>query len=385
MKIFLGYASEHLETAQEVYRFLKTINDEVWFDKDALIGGDDWDRERSEAQKNADFVVHLISKEIFSRPGVVNREIKQTLRLIEDQPIGASYAIFIRLDELRMPVELLRFQYIDYFKETWRDQLSQAVAKRLGQLGGAGTVLKIAPTKTTTVKSDRGNTSYDAQPSTVESSVSTEHYLVSTDYLQYPSGSVYWDFVNARLATEALGGFIGAAADFNQMDDQDKERAREYKAPFEWNFNMQEFFRSGDLLSIRSSVYFYTGGAHPNYGTTTLNFLGPNYGLCSINELLGHEKEKASRLLDYCEKVLVAMFDDGDVPKDYINDTFKNSNYTWRLTSQYNFDKKGLTINFSPYDVLPFAFGSHEIFVPWRFVISLLDPKYQFLEDQLNN
>lgn len=80
MKIFLGYASERLEAAQEVYDFLKTLNEDVWFDKVSLTGGDDWDRERATAQQNADFVVHLISADVFSRPGVVNREIKQTLR-----------------------------------------------------------------------------------------------------------------------------------------------------------------------------------------------------------------------------------------------------------------------------------------------------------------
>lgn len=383
MRIFLGYASEHLETAREVYALLKSLNDEVWFDKEALIGGDDWDRERAEAQKIADFVVHLISKEVFSRPGVVNREIKQTLRLIEDQPIGASYAVFIRLDELRMPVELLRFQYIDYFSETWRDQLTQAVAKRLGQLGG--TVLRIAPARTTTVKDDlSGSAVRGASPSKIETSVSTEFYSISAEYLQYPQGAVYWDFVNARLATEALGGFVHAVADFNQMDNYDKDRAKEYNAPHEWNYNMQEFFRHRDFLSVRSSVYFYTGGAHPNYAVTTLNFLGPEYGLCSINDLLGHDRDKAARLLEYCKNVLIAMFDE-EGPKDFIYDTFQNEKYTWNLASQFNYDEKGLTVNFSPYDVLPFAFGSHEIFVPWRFAATLLDSKYEKLEEQLSN
>ena len=130
MKIFLGYASEHTEAAREIYGFLKSINDDVWFDKESLVGGDDWDRERAAAQQKADFVIHVISSEVFARAGVVNREIKQTLKLVEDQPIGASYVVFMRLDDLRMPAELIRFQYIDHFKDAWRDQLAQAVASR---------------------------------------------------------------------------------------------------------------------------------------------------------------------------------------------------------------------------------------------------------------
>ena len=67
MKIFLGYASEHTETAREIYGFLKTINYDVWFDKVSLVGGDDWDRERASAQQEADFVIHLISSEVFAQ------------------------------------------------------------------------------------------------------------------------------------------------------------------------------------------------------------------------------------------------------------------------------------------------------------------------------
>ena len=107
VRIFLGYASEHVQTAWEVYWALKELGDGLWFDKESLVGGDDWDRERAAAQQQAQFVVHLISSEVFARAGVVNREIKQTLKLVEDQPIGPSYALFVRLDEVRARIDLL--------------------------------------------------------------------------------------------------------------------------------------------------------------------------------------------------------------------------------------------------------------------------------------
>lgn len=381
MKVFLGYASEHTGTAREIYGFLKSITDDVWFDKESLVGGDDWDRERAAAQQKADFVVHLISSEIFARPGVVNREIKQTLKLVEDQPIGASYVVFMRLDDLRMPAELIRFQYIDHFKDAWRDQLAQAVAKRAAQLGGV--VAKLAPETTTTV-TEKGQTLGGAkQIARVESGVTTEFFIVSSDHIQYPPDGVYWDFVNARLASEALGGFVGAIADFKQLDDDDKRRIKEYNWPHEWGFTMQEFFRRADFLSVRSSIYWYGGGAHPNHAITTLNFLGPDYGLCTIRDLLGGDDDKAFRLVGYCKKVLLAMFD-GEGLEDFINQSFDDRQYTWNLAAQYNFDDRGLTINFSPYDVLPYAFGSHEVFVPWRFAETILDARFADLQAKLN-
>lgn len=381
MKIFLGYASENTETAREIYSFLKTINDDVWFDKVSLIGGDDWDRERAAAQQNADFVVHLISSEVFARAGVVNREIKQTIKLVEDQPIGASYVVFMRLDELRMPAELIRFQYIDHFRDSWRDQLAQAVAKRSAQLGGA--VAK-ATLETTTTVTEKGHTEVGAQKlARVESAVTTEFYIVSSDHIQYPTDGVYWDFVNARLASESLGGFVGAITDFKRLDEDEKKRIKERNLPHEWGLTMQEFFRRGDFLSVRSSLYWYGGGVHPNHGITTLNFLGPDYGLCRIQDLLGRDDDKAFRLVEYCKKVLLAMFD-GEGLEDFITRSFEDRRYTWNLASQFNFDDRGLTINFSPYDILPYAFGSHEVFVPWRFVESMLDDRFADLESKLN-
>ena len=146
---------------------------------------------------------------------------------------------------------------------------------------------------------------------------------------------------------------------------------------------MQEFFRHDDFVSTRSLIFSYMGGAHPNYGITTLNFLGPKFGLCSINNLLGHNEENAFRLIEYCKKVLLAMFDDEGI-KEFVSESFSNTKFTWSLASQFNFDTRGLTINFSPYDVLPFAFGSHEVFVPWRFTTPLLDEHYRGLEDELS-
>lgn len=40
-------------------------------------------------------------------------------------------------------------------------------------------------------------------------------------------------------------------------------------------------------------------------------------------------------------------------------------------------------MNFGPYEVLPYAFGSHEVFVPWRFAAPLLNKKYEGMEEKL--
>ena len=90
MKVFVGYPSEHRSEAREVAGYLRSQVEEVWLDVDALAGGDDWDAERLEAQRRADFIIHLCSNAINSPGGPVVREIRETLRLLEDQPFRSN-------------------------------------------------------------------------------------------------------------------------------------------------------------------------------------------------------------------------------------------------------------------------------------------------------
>jgi hypothetical protein len=317
-------------------------------------------------------VVHLISKEVFGRSGVVNREINQTLELMKDQPIGRTYAIFLRLENIRPPAELLHIQYLDYFSMGWQDKLAYAVCKRTHQSVGASA----SPEKTTVAEDSA------AAFSRADSSVSGKFFSVSCSYPQYFGAGTYWDSVNACIKAEALGGFVKAVANYNNFDQQQLEFVRKHDQHLEWGLNITEFYRLNDFVSVRLAIYDWQGGAHPSYGIRSLNFLGSGFGRCSIQELLGYSEANASRVLKYCKRVLIAMFD-GDGIDDYIHHAFDDPDYTWALISQFNFDYKGLTVNFSPYDVLPFAFGSHEVLVPWRVARPLLDTPFHNLETKL--
>ena len=120
MKIFLGYPSEHLAEAREVAEYLRSRAESVWLDIDALAGGDRWDAERLEALRNADFIIHLCSNAINTRGGPVVREIRETLRLMEDQPFRSNLALCMRLEDIRLPLELMSIHYIDMFRTLHR-------------------------------------------------------------------------------------------------------------------------------------------------------------------------------------------------------------------------------------------------------------------------
>lgn len=374
MKIFLGYPSEHERIAWEVYGFLKSIGDDVWFDKVSLIAGTDWDKEREKGQREADLVVHLCSEAILKRAGVVNREINQTLRLVEDQPLGSLYVIPIRLEPIKMPVELTRFQYFD-FGDGWQKRLSEGIEKRRAQLSGEASETP-KPPQITEEKPLLGLQK-------IEFEEITDAYECRGEYLRYDEEGLYWTFVNGALAAESLKGFYDARHDFRTLFDDDgtpDEDGRKH----EWSVSAEEVFRACDLVSVRFYNYIgYAVAAHPNHYITTLNFFGVNSGTANIQQLLGHSVESAHKILTYCEKVIIAEFE-GELEMESFFEGYKETEEkVWKLLGQFNFDRQGMTFNFSPYDVLPYVFGSHEVHVPWRFIEPMLSDGYEAIVEKL--
>lgn len=367
MKIFLGYPSEHPEVAQQVLGFVTSLGHEVWFDKKSIVAGTEWDRERQEGQQQAQLVIHIYSEEISKRPGVVHREIKQSLRLVDDQPLGSLYIVTIRLDRVRLPVELTRFHYVD-FVDGWKGRLAEALAKRQAQL--VGSVVTGTKQSVTEEKAASGSRK-------IEFEELTPAYECRGEYLQYTDEGAYWTYVNGAIASHALG-------DYFRMLNQLK---RLYGPPtddrkHEWSITIEEFFRSGDLLSIR--FYSYVGiasAAHPNHYIRTINFFGRDAGSMRIEELLGQSREQAMKIINYCEGVVAATLRDEVGEVSFFDECKTNEEDTWRALQHYGFDKKGLTFNFSPYAVLPYALGSHEVLVPWR-LISIPD-QYQDIVKKL--
>jgi hypothetical protein len=123
-------------------------------------------------------------------------------------------------------------------------------------------------------------------------------------------------------------------------------------------------------VSVKIFTFFFgSGAAHHNYRYSTLNFAGPGVGKFSLQQLFSADLETAALLRKYCEldiKRQLVMID-SDIGE--IEFWWPEQDYRlWDAFSEFNFDKSGLTLIFSPYDILPFVFGAHEVHVPWDMV-----------------
>ena len=130
MKIFLSYPSEQLETARDVYAFLTSLEVDVWFDKESLVAGQDWAREISKAQTEADLIVQICSTEIANKTGVIQKELKETLELLKLRPLGSLYLICMKTDEANLPPELIKFQHITYSDKNWKVNLVRSLLSK---------------------------------------------------------------------------------------------------------------------------------------------------------------------------------------------------------------------------------------------------------------
>jgi hypothetical protein len=367
MKIFLGYPSEHVSEAREIFTFLRSAGLDAWFDKDALTGGDEWELEIERAQHGADMAIHLISQAQLNRSGIVNKEIRRTLDRNQSRAFGRAYAIFIRLEDYTLPLELSRFHYVDYFRRGWQDELIRIIDKNQDTAqSGKVELLRI---------SDENRYGRWEKIEFIENN---SFFEGSGNYIRYLSDELYWTLINSNTSSHVLGEFFGFRSDVfaNYAEPQEEDT----KSTIEINSDV--FFESRDIVSLRFYNYFgWARAAHPNHHVTSLNFLGESRGKVEIQYLFANNDDTARKVLKAAERIIVASLDgvDGFTFDDYTSDITS----VWSLISQYNVDSRGLTINISPYQVLPYVYGIHEALIPWHFLEGDLSETFVDLPSRL--
>ncbi|MGO6816345.1 TIR domain-containing protein [Rhizobium brockwellii] len=369
MKIFVGYANEDKEVARDIVAFLEALGLDVWFDKKSLIAGDDWDAERLAAQQAADLIIHICSEQIMARSGVVNREIRETLRIAEDKPFGGTFVIFVRVGGVRLPVSFLRYHYVDY-EGDWQQSLMAAIGKKAESV--KSTSLSSAPS----FKRDSSvSLSEKFTTKTIEEQEKT--YSISVEYISYKNSYIYFRMVNSHIEAKVLELYHEFKADIEQADLKEDS---EWFRPWEYQVRAEEFYQFKDFISIGYFVYMDTGGAHGNHHMRTSNFFGSRLGKVDVKEILGYDDGKAHKLLTYCLRVVEAGLDEPD-PATWLIDQ-NDTEAVWRVLENFNFDNKGLTFNFSPYDITAYVMGDHEVTMPWQvasghLIEKFLEPWYQ--------
>lgn len=96
--VFLSYASEDIDSARRLYNDLQEIGVNVWFDKESLLPGQNWNQAVRKAIKTCRFFLALLSENSLNKVGFVQKETKYALEVLDEYPGSVIYLIPARLD-----------------------------------------------------------------------------------------------------------------------------------------------------------------------------------------------------------------------------------------------------------------------------------------------
>lgn len=166
-KIFLSYAREDEERVKELYQELDNANFKPWMDQKNIFGGEDWLLSIEKAIGECDFFIACLSNRSISKRGVLQKEIKKALDILKEKLDSDIYFIPVRLEDCRVPEQMMVRQWIDLFKADGWEKLIQSIKK--GMQGrqekfaflDVDDVPLIAPIKQPTIKIE---SKYESQP-----------------------------------------------------------------------------------------------------------------------------------------------------------------------------------------------------------------------------
>lgn len=368
MKAFVSYPSEKLDVAREVYRLLKSVGVDAWLDKENLVMGDNWAREIRLALQATDMVVLVCSKEVISKAGVIQREIRQALDLLRDKPPGHIFLLPLRVDDIHLPEELTALQYSDYFRPGWQVALVRSVKKRLEQVDQP--VPQALEGYLSAYERNGG-----VQFRTLRRGFAD--FAADADYFVYQGGGEYWEFLTAEIVTDVVGGYYEAAAFATSMGAVDR-RIPDYTPVIgmSWSRRFQEYFRDDEFVSLQCDAWQFFRGAHGTRGVYTKNYGGREVGrLVSLRQVLNYQASAVVR--EYCTQAVKGIAGyDAEVADD-LDRRWRETLDPWEPFSQWLFNREGVRIWFSMYSGLPYVFGVFDVSIPWSHLRPHIDDDFR--------
>ena len=136
LQVFLCHARPDKPKVRDLYRYLRGLELEVWFDEESLLPGQDWKSETEKAIRESDLVLVCLSSRSVDKVGYVQKEIRYALDYADEQPEDAAYIVPVKLEECEVPTRLARWHYVNLWETAGHDRLAQALSARAAQLGG---------------------------------------------------------------------------------------------------------------------------------------------------------------------------------------------------------------------------------------------------------
>jgi len=124
--VFISYARENESEAQDLGRKLEEQGINVWWDRESIPPGTDWETTIEQGMKRADFVIICLSTKM-PRQGYIYQEIRMAVKLAYQMRHDTTLLLPVRLDDCEIPSKVLPFQSVDLFRPDGFNRLVRAV------------------------------------------------------------------------------------------------------------------------------------------------------------------------------------------------------------------------------------------------------------------
>lgn len=372
-KIFLSYASEDLWRVEPIYERLINEGFESWMDKRDIVAGENWEKSIWRAVRSADFFLTCITRRSLTKRGFLQKELKRALSIWEEKLDDDICLIPCRLENCTVSGPISDLQWVDLFEVNGWDQLLAALNVGLER-----------QSRTFPVRADSpGHNVVDQQITD-----SGPQGLIYQSEVSYPTIEPENQPWVAEINQVLRGWAINAILDFRKqslgtdlsVDPLDSRRGLLPERD-ELSTSYSVRLLTNQLLSLEVSVStFGAGAAHPNHGTSALNyFLEPAMPL-ELHDLFDPNEEYADLLAELCFKGLQEQsHSEGEWDPLWIGgpDDIKVDHL-----STFLLGPQDVTFVFDPYLVGPYAWGTREVPIRYadiRSIVNMQGPLQQLL------
>jgi len=123
-----------------------------------------------------------------------------------------------------------------------------------------------------------------------------------------------------------------------------------------------------ELLSLQLRVYVYTGGAHPNSHTRSVNWDIRLDREITLTDLFRPDSGFGGTISRYCRRELARLNLDDPAWLD------RGTAFSYENYQRWNPTRAGLRITFDPYQVAAYTQGAFEVTVPWALLTPFIKP-----------
>ena len=135
LKLFLCHSKDDKPKVRELYHRLVADGFDAWLDEENLLPGQDWDLEIRKAVRESDVVVVCLSKGAVTKTGYVQKEIRFSLDVADEQPEGTIFIIPAKLEACQVPLRLNKWQWVNLFETVGYEKLKRSLTHRANNLG----------------------------------------------------------------------------------------------------------------------------------------------------------------------------------------------------------------------------------------------------------